>query len=132
MAWAEQWSYKVDGHEVNDKSNFISSIPELDTGSDHDIVLFTIAGDYPIFVRAQPTDATMNLLIQMTQCSWATFQTRLTTLKGWLTPGRHTLTVQARGMTAAKSMTIIVKGMSIEAKGRRVAVTLIVPKPVLA
>jgi hypothetical protein len=132
MAWSAQWSLKIDGSQLNDKSNYYAEIPELDTGSDHDIILVNIAGDYPLFVRAQPMDATMNLLIQMTPCNWATYRTRLATLQALLTPGRHTLEVQVRGMTAAKTMMVVVKGMAIEAKTRKVAVTLIVPKPVLA
>lgn len=130
--WSEQWSLKVDGHELNDRTNFLVEIPELDDQSADDIVLVTIAGDYPIYVRSQPTDATWNLLIQMTPCNWATYQTRLATLRSYLSSGRHTITVQRRGMAAAKSATVIVKGWAIDAKSRKVAVTLVVPKPVLA
>jgi hypothetical protein len=129
MAWAEQWSIKVDGTEIN-TGNFITEIPDLDSIGSVDAVLVTIPNDYPVFIRTQPLDSTININTQMKPCAWATFQTNLATLRGILTPGLHTLTVQVRGMATAKSLTIVVKSMAVEAVGRRVSTQALVPTPV--
>lgn len=136
MAWNEQWSYKIDGYELNRNASnpsgvFITQIPELDNQFEQDVILVDVDGDYPAFVRTQPREGNYTILISMLPCSWANYQYRLSTLKTKLSPGQHTLTVQARGMTTAKSVPIVVKSMQVDAKIRLVTVAAVVPRPVL-
>jgi hypothetical protein len=131
VAWAEQWSYKIDGTEINSGA-FITDIPDLDSIGSVEAITVPIPNDYPVFIRTQPLDSTININTQMRPCSWAAFQTNLATLRGILTPGPHTLTAQVRGMAAAKSLTIIVTSTAVEAKGRRVSTQALVPRPVWA
>jgi hypothetical protein len=136
MAWNEQWSFKIDGTEINRNASnptgtFIVQIPELENQFEQDAILVEIDGDYPAFVRMQPREGQYTILISMTPCTWGDYQTRLQTLKTLLSPGQHTLTVQARGMPTAKSVVIVVKSMQIDAKIRLVTVAAVVPRPVL-
>jgi hypothetical protein len=131
MVWTEQWTIKIDGTNINDKVNYFTTIPDLDNifGS-VDPVMVSIPNDYPVFIRNQPLDATININIQMTPCTWATFQTRLTALRALLSPGRHAMAAQVRGMATEKSLSIIVTSFAVDPKARRINVQAIVPKPV--
>jgi hypothetical protein len=131
MVWAEQWSYKIDGVEINDKVNFLVNVPDLENAFGLvDPVMVQIPGDYPVFIRTQPRDATINIQINMTSCSWAVFYSRLTGLRALLSPGPHTLTAQVRGMPDEKSLTIIVIGFDTAPKMRAVNVQAVIPAPV--
>ena len=135
MTWNEQWSIKIDGQELNTAptgGNYVASIPEIENVADYDAVTVPIDGDYPAFIRLQPRESTWTLNIAMKACNWATYQTQIASLKTLLAPGIHTLAVQIRGMTAAKSATVVVRGMMIQPTARALSVTLFVPKPVLA
>jgi hypothetical protein len=131
VAWSEQWTIKVDGTHLNGQgSNFITSIPELETGSDDEVILVPIDGSPPAYIRNQPKECIYTFLIAMKGTSWAAYQTQMNTLRGILGRGPHTLEVQVRGMVAPASTTIIVRGWSVAPKERRVAVTAVVPVPI--
>lgn len=132
MSWANQWSYKVDGHELNDITNYFTQIPEIDNDPEQDPVMVEMEAGYPWLVRLQPVQGAYTILVQMRSCPWDVYQSRLAQLKGWLAPGVHTLTVQARGMGSAKSLTVVTRGMMVDAKLRRLAVTAVAPVPVWA
>lgn len=131
MSWAEQWSYKIDGTEVNDRTNFFTQVPELENTPQMDVILKTVDGDYPSFIRVQPKEMGYTFIIAMTPCTWATYQSRLQTLKTIFTPGTHTFTVQARGQASPTSVTIVATGsLSIMPKERIITISVIAPKPV--
>lgn len=131
MVWAEQWSYKIDGVEVNDHVHYITQVPELETGSDDDVILIPVDGREPAYIRNQAKEGIYTFLIAVTDANdWATWAARRASLFAIFTPGRHTFTVQARGMASPLSTTIIVRGRSTAAKERRVAVNTVVPKPI--
>jgi hypothetical protein len=129
VAWTGVWSIKIDGTEIN-SGNFITDIPDLDSIGSVEAVMVPIPNDYPVLIRTQPLDSTININTQMKPCDWATFQTNLATLRGILSAGVHTLTVQVRGMTAAKSLIIVITSNAVEAKGRRMNTQALIPKPV--
>lgn len=132
MVWSEQWSYKIDGTEVNDRTNFFVVVPELDHDFEQEAIMVSVQGDYPSFIRNQPKEGAYTFIVSMTNCTWATYQTRLATLKAIFSNGIHTFTVQARGMASAKSVTLVVQGITVQAKERVVTVRTIAPKPVFA
>ena len=52
MAWLEQWSIKVDTHELNDKSTYFTNIPEIDDiGTSYDVVVVDLANEWPVFIQ---------------------------------------------------------------------------------
>lgn len=132
MAWAEQWTYKIDGVHINlHGSGFITQIPELENEFDDDVVLVPIDGREPAYIRNQPKEGTYTLLISVDNAgAWASWNSAMNTLRGLLTKGRHTLTVQARGMAAERSTTIIVRGSMASAKERRVAYPVLATTPI--
>lgn len=133
MAWAEQWTYQVSGHELNDGVKYVTQIPEIDNDPDYNVVTVPIDGDRPATIRADPTNGTWTILIQMTPCNWATYQTRLAEINGWLPRGvLLTLTAQIRGMTSPLSAIIMPKNLNASPKQRAIAITCHVPVPVLA
>lgn len=131
--WAEQWSYSVGGHELNDHTNYVTQIPEINNVPDYNVVSVPIDGDYPAFIRADPANGVWSILIQMQPCTWAVYETRRAQLASWLPMGVPlTLTVQIRGMTGVKSATIVPKNLIVNAKTRSLAYSCHVPIPVLA
>lgn len=133
MVWAEDWSYLVNGHQLNDRTKYFTQIPEIDNTPDYTMVTVPIDGTYPSLIRADPTSGTWSILIQMVPCDWATYQTQLGELRGWLPIGvPATLAVQIRGMGASLSALIVPKNLITVAKNRSVAITCHVPIPVLA
>lgn len=133
MAWGNQWIYKVDGVEINDKTNFYCQIPELSNDPEVAIVTAEVAGDYPVVVRTQPQAGRWTFNIAMKNVTDAQFDTKLATLKAAFTKGaRHQLTVQARGMDAPKSTYFWVEGMMVDFRARLVSVRTLVPRPVLS
>lgn len=132
MVWTNQWTFLIDGNNLSDYTNYITYVPEVENTVDMDVISVAVDGDYPSIIRLQPREGTYTLLIQMTNCDWATYQTRLQQLKSWLAPGLHTLTVQIRGQTQQYSVTIATVNMIINPKQRSVSVKAWVPKPVLA
>jgi hypothetical protein len=138
MAWAGQWSYKVGpigaaGTEINDRSTFYCVIPELDNLVEMDTILAEITGDYPVFIRSQQRPSRLTFNIAMGRGTTdALWQTRLATLKGLFPQGVLTqLTVQARGMSSAKTMKFVAEGMLTDFRARIVSVRAVAPKPVL-
>lgn len=134
MAWTGIWSIKMDGVELNTLptgGHFLCEIPEIDNVPELDQVTVAMDGNYPAFIRLQPREASWTLNLTMKPCDWETYQTRLDYLKSVLYSGVHTLTVQVRGMSTAKSTTVVVCAMTVDAKSRAVSVKLSVPKPVL-
>ena len=131
MPWLEQWSYKIDGTEINDRTTLFTQIPELSNVFEQDIILAQIDGDYPVYIRTQPTEGRISFLINIAYSSPASFDTTLTSLKALFTQVPHTLTVQARGMSTTKTLTFIPQGMMVDYKQRLVTVSAVVPKPVL-
>ena len=130
----EIWSVKVDGGiELNDIVNFMTQIPQIDDIPDWDMKTFPVDGTYPTFIRADPTSGIYTVLIQMSACTNAVYQSRLATLNAIFSIGAaHVLAVRVRGMTAALSVTIIPRGRVINFKQRQVVYTCYVPVPVLA
>lgn len=131
MSWNEQWSIKIDGVELNDITTYFTEIPEIENIPEDDVVTVPIDGRAPAYIRNQPVEAHYTILIASRPCTWEMWSTRITSLKALLTRGSHTLTVQVRGMAAAASTTVVIKGMMIEAKNRRVAVSLVAMTPIL-
>lgn len=131
--WNEQWSIKVDGYEINDKTAFWTVIPEIDNIGSVDVITVDVPNDYPVYIRTQPLSASITFKINMTPCSWATYRTRLDTIYALMTPGPHTLTIQVRGMATAKSLTFIPQQVTVtDPKARELSVQATIPKPVLA
>jgi hypothetical protein len=135
LAWAEQWSIKVDGNEVNTigQGGYLSTqVPEVGWDNEVEVVWQSRDNTYPVAVALRPTAGNLTFLIQMKPCTWATWESQLTTLRMWFTTGPHLFTFQIRGMPAPLSMAGIVKGMQTSPKERRLVVSAVVPNPVLA
>ena|ERR1035437_4271428 len=132
MVWNEQWSIKVDGNQINDKTNFWTTIPEIDDLITFDVVTVAIPNDYPVYIRTQPLSASLTFNISMTPCTWAVYRSRLEWLQTVFAPGPHTLLIQVRGMSDPKSLVFIAKQLTVaDAKARAVSVQAVVPKPIL-
>lgn len=135
--WNEQWSYKIDGYELNRNAsnptgNYHVQIPELQNLPEQEVILAPIDGDYPAFVRNQPKEANWTILIAVRPNTPADWYTELTNIQTRLSAGLHTLTVQARGMTVEATVKIVVKSMNIDYKQRLITVAAVVPNPTLA
>lgn len=134
------WTYRIDALDVNDWANYVvEELPELDNATIYDLILVPMAGDFPWYVRSQPTEGqfTLNLTavqpnpfggnpVACTETQWAL---RLAALRAVLTPGLHTLTVKARGMTAEKSVQIALRSMATAYKTRGISLSLTAPTP---
>lgn len=134
------WTYTLGALDLNDFTNWIVvQLPELDDMPVQEPVLVEMAGDYPAFIRQQPQSGTFTLNLVAIElsgsgrpisCRPETWQTRMDALRAELTPGFKTLTVQARGMAAPKSVQVIYSGMGTNYKLRLVSLDLVAPKPV--
>jgi hypothetical protein len=133
MPWAEQWSYLVDGTNVNDHINYVCQIPEIDNMQNQDVILAQIAGDHPVFIRSQPAEGRLTFNVALKGAGPpATYRTRMDALAALFAQGtRHTLTVQARGMGAAKTLRFYVEGTMVDYTRRLLSVRAVAPKPVL-
>lgn len=131
MAWSEQWTYVVDGVNLNDHVNYVCFIPELQTIPQSRVILAPIDGDFPVFVRAQPMEATYTFLIAVKGAKsavlWDTLSYQLLSL---FTPGvLHTAQVQVRGMTGPRSFQFAVESAQADYRTRTMAVQTVAPKP---
>lgn len=135
------WLYAIDNVNLNDWENFVTeALPELDNVAIHDLVLVAMAGDYPWYVRSQPREGQYTLNVTAVQpnpsggnpapCTPEQWAQRLVVIRSLMTPGPHVLTVQARGMTAAKSMTVMPASMATTYRIRAISLSLIAPTPV--
>jgi hypothetical protein len=132
MAWTGVWTYKIDGVHINlQGSGLITHIPELENEFDDDVVLVPVDGRAPAYIRNQPKEGIYTLMISAGAVDWATWQTRMNTLRALLTKGQHTLAVQARGMAAEKSTIVIVRGSMVAAKERAIVYPLLVTVPIV-
>lgn len=130
MTWSSVWSYKIDGTEINDGTNYWTTIPEIENVFAMDAILAPIDGDYPMLIRLQPKEGSYTLQ------TWApgepaAWDTKLATLKALLTQAPHTLSVQVRGMAAAKSVIVVPTTIIVSYTQRLLTATLLAPKPVL-
>jgi hypothetical protein len=133
MAWAEVWSIQVDGHELNDLTNYVTQIPEIEDLPADDIILVPIDGAPPAYIRSQPKEAIYSILLSMKPCNWATYQAHMASLRSILPKGVPlTLQVQIRGMSSPMSTIIIVRSWAVNAKQRSIAVTTVAPVPLFA
>ena len=133
MAWNEQWTYVVDGTNLNDHVNTVCEIPEIDNVFGHDVILAQIAGDHPVFIRSQPGEGRLTINVALKGAGLnSTYRTRIDSLRTLLSQGvRHTLTVQVRGMSGSKSLKFYVEGSMVDYKRRLLSVRCVAPKPVL-
>lgn len=126
------WSIKVDGNELNNTAlGRLAAVPEVDVDPDMDLILAPVDGDYPAVVRLQPREGRYTILVQRGGISNADWQTELAFLRGICTVGKHVLTLQVRGMSAPKSVTIWITGRAAEFTLRRFVATATAAKPVL-
>lgn len=130
VAPSAMWSYKIDGYELNDGVNFVVFIPEIDNESADDAILAPVDGDYPVFIRLQPTPIVLSLNVQVVPSEWPLYSSRVNWLKNLLSGGLHVLEVQARGQTSPKwgkvAMTSLAMG---DPKTRRLSFQLQMPYP---
>jgi len=134
MAWDEQWSIAVDGHELNtgpSGGRWFAEIPELGWMAEQEVILVPRDGDYPAAVGMQPQQAEYTLMVSMKAVSWSQWDTDLATLMGWLDYGAHAFVAQVRGMPSSKTFNAITKSLSTAPKYRRLTCGLVVPTPVL-
>jgi len=134
MSWLEQWSIQIDGTEINDGTNYITRIPEIWNVQEQSPILASIDGDYPAFIRFQPKEGQYTIITTINAHTWADFYAKWTTLKALLTPvaAGHVLTVQVRGMPAAKSVTIYPQSTMVDPISRTCSTIAVAPEPVLA
>jgi len=140
MAWNEQWSYRVkvagsggSGTELNDRTTMFCEIPELDNIMSQDIVMAPLAGDYPVFIRSQPTEGRLTFNIALRDAGApGTYRSRIDALKALFAHNtKMKLTVQARGMAETKSLYFYVEGSMTDYKRRLISFRVLAPKPVL-
>jgi hypothetical protein len=134
LAWNEEWLYEIDGVSINDHQSFFCMVPELDNMAEQDLILAPLAGDYPVFIRAQPREGRLTFNIAAGKgCTAVLWQTRLATLRTLFAQGvRHQLVVKARGMATTKSVYFYAEGMMTDYRTRIVSVRAIAPRPVLS
>lgn len=116
MAWAEQWTHRVDGVEFNDPATgFFCEVPEVDNVFEQDHVLVPIAQGYPIWHRDQPLAGRLTFLIHVAPTGdRAADYARVQTLKAVMGPGPHTYEVQVRGMPNELTTTIYFDSMMLD------------------
>ncbi len=134
MAWAEQWSIKVDGNEVNSIGTggpYSCMVPEVGWVPERQVLTVDRDWNFPVAVGLQPMGGNYTFLIAMKSCNWATWHTQSEQLKSWFSIGAHTFTFQVRGMPTPKSVVGIVRGIMDSPVERRVTVLVTVPEPVL-
>jgi hypothetical protein len=130
MVWDGVWSLKVDGTQLHDPaSGYFAEIPEWDTGSDDEVILVAIDGSAPAYIRNQPKEATYTLLLAHAGCDWAAWDEYLAWIRSACSRGPHILTAKVRGMADEADVPVVVRGMMVAAKERRIVVSLVVPKP---
>lgn len=131
MVWTGVWSYRVDGTELNDNTDFVCFVPEIQNLQPRNIILAERDGDYPVFIRSQPASGSYTFLIAMknagTESLW---DTRLATLTALFDQtSYHTLSVQARGMPERQEVQFLVEGMQLDYKTRTAVVNAAAPNP---
>ena len=133
MPWSNQWTIGVDGTQLNDHVKYVTTVPELQVTPSQRIVLAERDGDFPVFIRSQPSPGNLTFLIAMKNAGNPTvWDTRLAELKALFATGvYHTLTAQVRGMDSAKSMRFITEGIQPDFVTRTVVVFTVAPRPVL-
>ena len=128
MVWTGQWSYKVDGTEINDRVNQFCQIPELSNRPERTLRWAQVDGDYPVVVAQQPEAGRITFLIAMRAISDSDFDTRIRALDRLFGDGSHTLIVQARGMAVERALVFWVESTMVDYKQRLFAATASVPR----
>lgn len=134
MAWNEEWTYVVDGLNVNDLALYSCAIPELDNLMQRDIILAQIAGDWPAYIRSQPVEGRFTFNIALLGAgSSPVYRARIDNLRDvvFKQGPYHTLVVKARGMAATRSMDFLVEGGMADYTRRICSFRALAPKPVL-
>lgn len=125
------WSYLVDGvSELNDHVNFIAQIPEWDNVQAQNPVWVPIDGGYPAFIYMQPQSGTYSILVNLIAPDLATWQTTKDLLTSILSVGFHTIAGQVRGMSAPKTLGLIVTQITFDFKSRTAVANCSAPVPV--
>lgn len=131
MAWAGQWTYKIDGTHINGNgSNLITQIPELENSFEDTVVEVPVDGREPSYIRNQPQSGIYTILIDRGDCSWADWHATMASLTSLMSKGPHTLTAQARGMPAEKSCQIIIRSWVPSATERKIAFQAVAMAPI--
>lgn len=134
MTWDGVWSHKVDGVQLNDLVTFITQVPEVENGFEQTVIMAPRDGDYPAFIRLQPTEGRITFLIAVKGAHTAAlWHDRVATLKSIFTPGMHVYSTQVRGMPAIVGFRFVFPGgLMLDYSHRLASASCVVPKPVLA
>ncbi len=133
------WTARIETLQLNDFVNFaLVEFPQADDLPPGENILVEHAGDWPDFVRWQPTSglATVNLFAGalvggvFTSCSEAQWAQRIDAIKAVLSPGLHTFAFQGRGWTTEKSVLAGYRSMGTSYRTRGISLELFIPKPV--
>lgn len=127
---AGEWSYKVDGTEVNDKVNQFAQIPELSNRVNYDLITQDVDGDFPAPVRMQPRGSRLTFLIAMRNLGEADFDARVRALDRLFSPGAHVLTAQARGMVVERAMNFYCETTNVDYRQRLYTASCVAPRSV--
>lgn len=134
--WNEQWSHVVGGTELNTAKTggpLFTEVPQVHDIPDWDIKSVPIDGEYPAYIRADPTSGAYTFQIQGKNMTWAAWDAVLVGLDALFTMGSVlTYTFQVRGMSAAKSVLIVPRGRAVDPTLRKVVYNCYVPVPVPA
>lgn len=133
MSWSEQWSYVVDGTELNDLESYHCFVPEIDNIQTRRVITQEVEGDYPVFIRSQPMEGIYTFMIAFKGAEDPVmYQSRVDAIKELFDPSSlHTFTVQARGMSIPKSTQIVTESVTPDYRTRTVVVQCAAPRPIL-
>lgn len=117
MAWANQWTHRVNGVEFNDPANGITCVvPEVDNAPPVELVMVPVAQNFPVHHRSQPISAVLTFLVHVVpsgdlEADYA----RVQTMKAACAVGTPVMyQVQVRGMPDLMEVEVIFDSVMLD------------------